>query len=93
MVFSVEQRRHDLARVALAAALGEEGDDIHRADKAGGAQRHVADIAGADADPIERPALGDAGNRIERAHSRSLARALTAAAAMALPPLRPRTIK
>jgi hypothetical protein len=91
-VLPVEQRRDDLARIALAAALGEEGNDIHRAHKSSGAQRHVADIAGADADPIERPALGDAGDRIERGHSRSLARALTAAAAMALPPLRPRTI-
>src|SRR5580693_7249881 len=61
-------------------------DDIRFRERPNGLQCNEFRIAGpdADADELARPA---------RAHSPALASALTAAAVMALPPMRPRTIK
>ncbi len=71
-----------VARIARVARLGEMGDDFGRLQRGDGVQREQAGIAGADADADE-PA----------AHSPSLASALTAAAVIALPPIRPRTMR
>ena len=62
-------------------ALAKIGDDRRRRDDFGRLDGEQIGIAGADADAIEAA---------ERGHSMSLASALTAAAAIALPPLRPR---
>ena len=72
----------DRARVAAPSRLGEEGDDRRRGDDLGRLDGEQFGIARADPDAIETA---------KRAHSVSLASALTAAAAIALPPLRPRT--
>ena len=71
----------DAARVAAPSRLGEEGDNRGLGDDACRLDREQFRIARPDADAVQ--AAG--------AHSASLASALTAAAAIALPPLRPRT--
>ena len=76
-----QPRVDDFSRVAAPSRLGEKGHDRRRLQHAHGLDREQFGIARPDADADEA-AL---------AHSRSLARALTAAAAIALPPLRPRT--
>src|SRR5260370_25006747 len=73
----------DRARVATPSRRGEMGDDGRRGDDLGGLDGEQIGIAGADPDAIKAA---------KRAHSMSLASALTAAAAIALPPLRPRTM-
>src|SRR4029079_8503977 len=88
-----QQRRHDAPRIAGMAALGEKGDDIDRPRQAGRAQGEIAHVARPDTDAVERAAAGGAGEFVEAGHSASLASALTAAAAMALPPLRALTIR
>ena len=57
-------------------------DDVGRLQRRDRVQRDQPGIAGADADAEKT-----------RAHSPSLAKALTAAAVMALPPIRPRTMR
>src|SRR4029077_4989036 len=89
----IEQRqlfdpRAQLARdggagIAAVATLGEVRDDIGFLERAHRLEREELGIAGPDTDPNEPPA----------AHMSALASALTAAAAMALPPSRPRTIR
>src|SRR5271168_5145164 len=76
-----QPRVDDFSRVAAPPRLGEKGHDRRRSQHAHGLDREQFGIARPDADADEA-AL---------AHSRSLARALTAAATIALPPLRPRT--
>src|SRR3984957_5474592 len=71
----------DRARIAAPSGLGEEGDNGRGRDDLGRFDGEQIGIAGADADAIETA---------KGAHSMSLASALTAAAAIALPPLRPR---
>jgi len=71
----------DLARVAHVAGLGEVRDDVGLGKRAQRLQGEQLRIARADADTDQARA----------AHSPALASALTAAAAMALPPMRPRT--
>src|ERR1700735_4025530 len=71
----------DRARIAAPSGLGEEGDTGRGRDDLGRFDGERSGIAGADADAIETA---------KGAHSMSLASALTAAAAIALPPLRPR---
>ena len=71
----------DRARIAAPSRLGEEGDDGRGRDDLGRLDGEQIGIAGADPDAVETA---------KRAHSMSLASALTAAAAIALPPLRPR---
>src|ERR1700733_1939201 len=73
----------DRARVAPPSRLGEIGDDGRRRDDLGGLDGGRIGIAGPDPDAIEAA---------KRTHSTSLASAFTAAAAIALPPLRPRTM-
>src|SRR5206468_11620995 len=68
-------------------------EHVDRAHQACGAQGEIAHVARSHADAIERAAAGAAGQGVEADHSASLASALTAATAMALPPLRPRTIR
>ena len=75
-------RGRDGARVACVPRLGEMGDDIGLAERRNGVEREEPRIAGADADADETAA-----------HNPSLASALTAAAVMALPPMRPRTMR
>ena len=72
----------DRARVAAPPRLGEEGDDRRSGDDPGRLDGEQFRVAGSDPDAIETA---------ERGHSASLASALTAAAAIALPPFRPRT--
>ena len=72
----------DLARVAAPSRLGEIGDDRRGLHHAHGLDRQQFGIAGPDADADR------GGPSLIRV---SLASALTAAAAIALPPLRPRT--
>ena len=79
-------RPDDAARVAVAAALGEIGDDVGLFERAHGLQRQEFRVAGTRAD-ADQPACFCV--HIQRP---GLARALTAAAVMALPPMRPRTI-
>src|SRR4051812_13858036 len=88
-----DQRRHDAPRIAGKAALGEEGHDVDGPYQPGRAQGEIAHVARPDADAVERAAARRACNIVEAGHSASLASALTAAAAMALPPLRPLTIR
>src|SRR5262245_10788139 len=75
--------RDDGASIAAVAALGEVRDDVGFLERAHRLEREELWIAGPNTDPNEPPA----------AHISSLASALTAAAAMALPPMRPRTIR
>src|SRR6185437_13870376 len=79
---SFQMRPGDRMRVARPPFLAKVRDDGRRAEDARGLERHKLGIAGADTDAVKR-----AGFR--RAHSASLASALAAAAAIALPPLRP----
>src|ERR1700728_1921346 len=65
------------------SGLGEVGDDVGFAERAQRLERHQFRIARPDADA----------DQLGRAHSPALAKALTAAAVMALPPMRPRTIR
>src|SRR5579862_1661110 len=64
------------------AGLGKERDHVGFAKRARRFQRHQLRIARTDADA----------QKFSRAHSPALASALTAAAVMALPPMRPRTM-
>src|SRR5262249_46048979 len=88
-----EQRRHDAARIADVSLLGEVGDHINRMHQARGAQGEIARVARPDADAVQRSGGRAARQGVDGDHSWSLANALTAATAMALPPLRPRTIR
>src|SRR5581483_3334999 len=84
-----QMRRRDRAGAADAASLGEMGDHIGSADRADGLERQQFRIARADADAQKLPrSVWLAG-----VHNPGLASALIAAAVMALPPLRPRTVK
>src|SRR3546814_6381016 len=74
----------DSTSVAITALLAEEGDDIGFIEYANGFQRQQFRIAGARAD------AGQAAFGI-RLQSPALANALTAAAVIADPPMRPRT--
>src|SRR5262249_53882684 len=74
-------------------ALGEVSQHIDRPHQAGGAQGKIPDVTRPDADAIKRAATRTTGQGVEADHSASLASALTAATAMALPPLRPRPIR
>src|SRR5258708_230534 len=76
--------RDDRACIARVASLGEMRHDPGLPERADGLQRQQLGIARPDADTHEL-----AGS----AHSPALASALTAAAVMALPPMRPRTIR
>ena len=69
--------------MARVAGLGEERDHVGAVERAHGLERYQLRIAGPDADADETA----------RAHRPGLASALTAAAVMALPPMRPRTIR
>src|SRR3546814_5539929 len=71
----------DGPRVALVPRLGEMGDDVGLFQSRDGVQRHEPGIARADADADETGSVS---------HKPSLASALTAAAVIALPPIRPR---
>jgi hypothetical protein len=73
----------DSAGVARVSGLGEMGGDVGRIERGDGIQREQPGIAGTDADADETP----------YGHRPSLASALTAAAVMALPPIRPRTMR
>src|SRR5580692_7927846 len=73
---------HDGAGMACIAGLGEMRDDVGGAERTRRLQGHQFRVARPDADAQE----------LSRAHSPALASALTAAAVMALPPLRPRTM-
>ena len=75
-------RGGDGPRVARVPGLGEMRDDVGRLQRRDRVQRDEARIAGADADAEETCA-----------HRPSFAKALTAAAVMALPPIRPRTMR
>src|SRR5262245_24644360 len=75
--------RDDGAGIAAVAALGEVRDDVGFLECAHRLEREELGIAGADTDSNEPPA----------AHMSALASALTAATAMALPPMRPPTIR
>src|ERR1700681_3825425 len=68
--------------MAAIPGLGEMRDDVGLAERAHRLERHQFRIARADADADELP----------RVHIPALASALTAAAVMALPPMRPRTM-
>ena len=81
-----KMRPDDAARVAVAAALGEIGDHIGFFQRAHGLQRQQFRVARTRAD-ADQPACFCV--HIQRP---GLARALTAAAVMALPPMRPRTM-
>ena len=74
----------DAARDAAAVPGAVVGDHVGLADHPGGLDGHQLRVAGPQPDSPERAPRG---------HSRSLAIALTAAAAMALPPRRPRTTR
>src|SRR5580658_11121176 len=75
--------RHDGARVTGIAGLGEMGNHVGFAERAHRFQGHQFRIARPDADTEKFP----------RAHIPVLAKALSAAAVMALPPILPRTIR
>src|SRR5260364_27884 len=89
----IHQRRDDPAGMALHPALSEERHHIDRPDQAGRAQREVTHVAVTNADAVQRAGIGHARDGVEQAHSASLAMAFTAATAIALPPLRPFTIR
>ena len=76
-------RGDDGARVAGIPGLGEMRDHVRGAERGDGLQREKVRVARADADADEPPG----------AHRPSLASALIAAAVMALPPMRPRTMR
>src|SRR5579872_166629 len=81
-VRGLEPAIDDRPRVAAPSGLGEEGDDRGQGDDPRRLDGEQFGIARADPDAIETA---------EGGHSVSLASALTAAAARALPPLRQRT--
>ena len=81
----IELAVDDAPRVADAPLLGEIGDDRRRFENARRLERHELGVTGADADAVKCAARAH--------HSASLASALTAATAMALPPLRPLTMR
>src|SRR5580692_7780584 len=74
--------RGDGARMTVISRFGKMRDHVSLAERAHRFQRHQFRIARADADA----------DQFSGAHSPALASALTAAAVMALPPMRPRTI-
>ncbi len=74
----------DGARLARIAGLGEVRDHVGLAQRPQCLERHQFGVAGPDAD-ADQPRGG--------AHSPGLASALTAAAVIALPPMRPRTMR
>ena len=74
--------RDDAARIAGVAGLGEMRDDVGFGERSRSLQGQQLRIARPDANADQTPA-----------HSPALASALTAAAVMALPPMRPRTIR
>ena len=76
----------DETGVALAVLCCRVGDDVRLAEDAQRFERHELRVAGAESDAEEAACLH------VLTHSISLARALTAAAAMALPPRRPCTV-
>ena len=78
----LEMRGGNGARIARVSRLGEMGDDFGRLQRGDGVQREQAGIARADTHADETAG-----------HSPSLASALTAAAVIALPPIRPRTMR
>src|SRR5262249_58204779 len=80
---------HNGGGVGRASGFGEGRDGGGGGQRADGFERDEFRIAGADADADE-PA-GAPGACAPRAHRPVLASALTAAAVMALPPMRPRT--
>ena len=80
-------RRGDRARVARVSSLGEMCNDFGLSKCTRRLERHQLGIAGSDADAQKFP-----GAR-HRAHIPGLASALMAAAVMALPPMRPRTVR
>src|SRR5216684_3237858 len=80
----LEMACDDRARIARITGLGEMRDHVGLLEGAHGFERQQLGIARTDADPNQP---GGA------AHGPALASALTAAAAMALPPMRPRTIR
>src|SRR5580658_626047 len=71
--------------MAFVPSLGEEHDHVGFAERPHGLQRDEFRVAWPDADADEYAGL--------RAHSPALASALIAAAVMALPPMRPRTMR
>ena len=77
-------RGDDGPRVARIPGLGEMRDHVGLFEGRDRIQRDQPRIARADADADQCASVG--------AHSPSLAKAFTAAAVMALPPMRPRTI-
>ena len=78
--------RDDPPRIAGVAGLGEMRDDVRLGEHARGLQRQKLRIARPDADADQTSAR-------RLFHRPALASALTAAAVMALPPMRPRTIR
>ena len=78
----LEVRGGNGARVARVSCFGEMGDDFGLVQRGDGVQREQAGIARPDTDADETAT-----------HSPSLASALTAAAVIALPPIRPRTMR
>jgi len=80
----LQMRRNNVARVALIAGFGEIGNGVGDLQHTHGLERDKLGVAGSDADANECP---------RHTHSPGLASALTAAAVIALPPMRPRTIK
>src|SRR5260370_19991585 len=87
------QRVDDAAGISLQPPLGEKRHDVDIAHEGCRPQRQIANVARSDADAVECAAAGGSRDRVKACHSRSLASALTAATAMALPPLRPRTTR
>lgn len=83
--FGFQMRGDDRAGIAVVAALGEMRQHVGLAQRADGFEGQKFGIAGAGADADEAAFLLGA-------HSPGLASALSAAAVMALPPRRPRTM-
>src|SRR2546430_3104945 len=81
------------SRIALKPSLGEKCQDVDISDQRCRSQRQIADIARSDTDAVEGSRAGRSRDRVKSCHSRSLASALIAATAIALPPLRPRTTR
>ena len=80
-----EMRAGDGFRVAVGAALGEMRHHVGLLQRAHRLQRHQFGVAGTRADAVEAAFCGSV-------HRPGLASALMAAAVMALPPMRPRTM-
>src|SRR5205807_5172953 len=75
------------SRIALKPSLGEKCQDVDISDQRCRSQRQIADIARSDTDAVEGSRAGRSRDRVKSCHSRSLASALIAATAIALPPL------